>query len=75
MSEIGDEASLPVLALLMTAMGLFLMPVQAAFSRAMERRADRFAVELTRNGAAYARAMEGWRHRVWPTRIRRDRWS
>jgi STE24 endopeptidase len=58
-SDIGDEASLPVLALLMTAMGLFVMPVQAAFSRAMERRADRFAVELTRNGAAYARAMEG----------------
>jgi STE24 endopeptidase len=58
-SEIGDEASLPVLALLMTAIGLFLVPVQAAFSRAMERRADRFAVELTRNGAAYARAMEG----------------
>ena len=51
------------------------MPVQAAFSRAMERRADRFAVELTRNGEAYARAMEGWRHRVWPTRIRRARWS
>jgi STE24 endopeptidase len=58
-SDIGDEASLPVLALLMTAMGLFLLPVQAAFSRALERRADRFAVELTRNGAAYARAMEG----------------
>src|SRR5215211_6167923 len=58
-SEIGDEASLPVLALLMTAMGLVVMPVQAAFSRAMERRADRFAVDLTGNGDAYARAMEG----------------
>ena len=58
-SEVADEASLPVLALLMTAMGLVLMPVQAAFSRGMERRADRFAVELTRNGEAYARAMEG----------------
>jgi STE24 endopeptidase len=58
-SDIGDEGSLPVLALLMIAMGLFLLPVQAAFSRALERRADRFAVELTRNGAAYARAMEG----------------
>jgi STE24 endopeptidase len=58
-SDIADEASIPVLALLMTAMGLVLMPVQAAFSRAMERRADRFAVELTRDGAAYARAMEG----------------
>jgi STE24 endopeptidase len=58
-SEVGDEASLPVLALLMTAMGLVVMPVQAAFSRAMERRADRFAVDLTGNGNAYARAMEG----------------
>jgi STE24 endopeptidase len=58
-SEVADEASLPLLALLMTAMGLILMPVQAAFSRAMERRADRFAVALTRNGDAYARAMEG----------------
>jgi len=58
-SDIADEASLPVLALLMTAMGLVLMPVQAAFSRALERRADRFAVELTRDGGAYARAMEG----------------
>jgi STE24 endopeptidase len=57
-SEVADEASLPLLALVMTAMGFFLMPVQAAFSRAMERRADRFAVELTRNGEAYARAME-----------------
>jgi STE24 endopeptidase len=54
----GDEASLPVLALLMTAIGFVLMPIQAAFSRAIERRTDRFAVELTRNGEAYARAME-----------------
>jgi len=58
-SELADEASLPVLALLMTAMGFVLMPMQAAFTRAIERRADRFAVELTRNGEAYARAMEG----------------
>ena len=42
----------------MTAMGFVLMPVQAAFSRAMERRTDRFAVELTGDGDAYARAME-----------------
>ena len=58
MSEVADEASLPTLGPLMTAMGLVLTPVQAAFSRAMERRADRFAVALTRNGDAYARAME-----------------
>jgi STE24 endopeptidase len=56
--DLGDEASFPVLALLMTALGLGLMPVQAAFSRALERRADRFAVELTRDVEAYARAME-----------------
>jgi STE24 endopeptidase len=58
-SQVADPASLPLLALLSTAVGLLLMPVQAAFSRAMERHADRFAVKLTRNGEAYARAMEG----------------
>ena len=58
-SEVKDEASLPVLALIMTALGIVVMPIQAAFSRAMERRADTFAIELTRNGEAYARAMEG----------------
>src|SRR5215217_2583047 len=57
-SDVADEASLPVLALLMTALGLLVMPVQAAFSRVLERRADRFAVGLTRNGEAYAQAME-----------------
>lgn len=34
------------------------MPIQAAFSRFLERRADRYALELTRNGGAYAAAME-----------------
>jgi STE24 endopeptidase len=56
--DIADEASLPMLALVMGALGLLLMPIQAAFSRAIERRADRFALESTRNGEAYARAME-----------------
>lgn len=58
-SQVKDEASLPVLALIMTVLGIIVMPIQAAFSRAMERRADTFAIELTRNGEAYARAMEG----------------
>lgn len=57
-AEPGDEAALPVLALLMTALGVLLMPVQAAFSRAIERRTDRFALDLTGDGEAYARAME-----------------
>jgi STE24 endopeptidase len=56
--DIGDEASLPILALLMTALGFALMPVQAAFSRWLERRADRFALALTQDGDVYARAME-----------------
>lgn len=56
--DIADEASLPTLALVIGALGLLLMPIQAAFSRAIERRADRFALEATRNGEAYARAME-----------------
>jgi STE24 endopeptidase len=57
-TSIGDEASLPVLALLMTGFDFVLMPIQAAFSRAIERRADRYALEATGDGEAYARAME-----------------
>lgn len=57
-SDPGDEAALPVLAILMTLLGFVVMPLQAAFSRAVERRADRFALDLTRDGGAYARAME-----------------
>ena len=56
--QVDDVASLPVLALIMTVTGFILMPIQAALSRAMERRADRYAIELTRDGSAYARAME-----------------
>ena len=56
--RVDDVASLPVLALLATLIGFALMPIQAAFSRAIERRADRFALDLTRDGVAYARTME-----------------
>lgn len=55
----ADEvAALPIYALLMTGIGIAMQPVQAAMSRRMERRTDRFALELTGNAAAYARAME-----------------
>lgn len=57
-TEIGDEASMPVLAALLTGIGLIVMPLQAAFSRAIERRTDRYAIELIGDGDAYARAME-----------------
>ncbi len=57
-NELGDAASLPLFTLAAAALGLVLMPIQAAFSRALERRADRFAIELTVNADAYARAMQ-----------------
>jgi STE24 endopeptidase len=56
--KIGDEAAYPVLAILGTALGFLAAPLQSAVSRWMERRADRYAIELTRNPEAYAQAME-----------------
>ncbi|MBA2520563.1 MAG: M48 family metallopeptidase [Chloroflexia bacterium] len=57
-NEIGDEAALPLLGVVMSGLGLLAGPLLAAFSRAIERRTDRFALELTENGDAYASAME-----------------
>ncbi|MFT4039932.1 MAG: M48 family metallopeptidase [Thermomicrobiales bacterium] len=57
-SEIGDEAAYPTLALLGTALGFFAAPVSAAYSRWLERRADRYAIALTGDPEAYAGAME-----------------
>jgi STE24 endopeptidase len=56
--EVGDEAALPALALVMIVLGVALAPLQAAFSRAIERRTDGYALALTGDGEAYARAME-----------------
>jgi STE24 endopeptidase len=55
--EVGDEASLPLLSLIMVAFGFVAAPLSAAFSRAIERRTDRYALELTGDGEAYAAAM------------------
>lgn len=55
--RLGDEASLPVLSLCLVLLGFLLAPLQGAFSRAIERRTDRFALELTGDGDAYAAAM------------------
>lgn len=57
-THIGDEAAYPTLALLGTALGFLAAPVSAAFSRWLERRADRFAISLTGDPDAYAGAME-----------------
>lgn len=56
-STLSDPASFPVVALVLTALGIVIAPVQAAFSRRIETRTDVFALDVTQNGEAYARAM------------------
>jgi len=52
-----DIAALPLLVLCTGAVSLLLMPVANAFSRAHERRADRYALTMTRNADAFVTAM------------------
>ena len=54
----GDIAALPLLLLAGGAVSLALMPVANALSRAHERRADRYALEMTKNVAAFVSAMK-----------------
>lgn len=57
LSGSGDLAALPLLLLATGAVFLAASPIVHARSRAHERRADRFALELTRNPAAFVSAM------------------
>ncbi len=52
-----DIAGLPLLLLALGAVSLVMMPLAHAISRAYERRADRFALDLTRNPSAFVSAM------------------
>jgi len=54
----GDVAALPLLLLAAGAVSLALMPLVNALSRAHERRADRYALELTKNVPAFVSAMK-----------------
>jgi STE24 endopeptidase len=54
---VADLAGLPLLALAAGGVSLVLMPLALALSRQHERRADRFALDLTRNPTAFATAM------------------
>jgi STE24 endopeptidase len=54
---VGDPAGLPVLALAAGAVMLAATPLVNAFSRLNERRADRFALDLTRRHDAFVTAM------------------
>jgi Zn-dependent protease with chaperone function len=54
--QLADVASLPLILLLGQVISLAIMPVGLAFSRHLEREADRFALELTQNNHAGATA-------------------
>jgi STE24 endopeptidase len=53
----GDIAGLPLFGLVAGLYGLVTMPLGNAFSRWRERRADRYALEKTEKGEAYASAL------------------
>jgi len=57
LQEPSDVAGLPLLLLAAGAVSLAMLPVAHALSRAYERSADRFALELTENPAAFISAM------------------
>jgi STE24 endopeptidase len=54
----GDPAGLPLLALVLSALGLLTTPVVAAWSRRLEREADRVALEISGTPDAFVAAME-----------------
>ncbi len=54
---VDDVAGLPLLLLAAGAVSMAMVPVAHAMSRAFERSADRFALDLTRNPAAFISAM------------------
>ena len=53
----ADIAALPLFALTLGLFGLITLPLNNAFSRWREARADRYALEATRNPQAFANAM------------------
>jgi STE24 endopeptidase len=55
--SVDDVAGLPLLLLAAGAVSFVMVPVAHAMSRAFERSADRFALDLTRNPGAFISAM------------------
>jgi STE24 endopeptidase len=53
----ADPAGLPLLLLAAGAVSVVMLPAAHAMSRGYERRADRFALDLTKNPAAFVSAM------------------
>jgi STE24 endopeptidase len=54
---VADPAGMPLLLLAAGGLSLVMMPVAHALSRSYERSADRFALDLTKNPAAFISAM------------------
>jgi STE24 endopeptidase len=54
---VADVAALPILMIVMGIFGLVTMPLQNAFSRWRERRADHYALKVTGKKEAYASAL------------------
>jgi STE24 endopeptidase len=54
----ADPAGVPFLLLVLTALGFLVTPIVAAWSRRLEREADRVALEVTRAPDAFVAAME-----------------
>ena len=52
----ADIAALPLFGIVMALYGLVTMPLDNAYSRWRERKSDRYALEMTRNGPAFASA-------------------
>jgi STE24 endopeptidase len=56
--NMADVASLPLILLIFTIYGIITMPVSPAFSRHLERQADRFALDMTHNKEAFVSTMD-----------------
>jgi STE24 endopeptidase len=55
---LSDIAGLPLLLTILLATGLVLLPLQNSYARLLEKRADRFALDATRNPAAFLTLMQ-----------------
>ncbi len=56
--NMADVAGLPLFLLIFSIYGIITMPVMPAYSRHMERQADRFALDMTHNKVAFISAMD-----------------
>ncbi|MFQ6032343.1 MAG: M48 family metallopeptidase, partial [Candidatus Zixiibacteriota bacterium] len=56
--NMADVAGLPLIFLIFTVYGIITMPFGPAFSRHMEREADKFALDLTHNKEAFISTMD-----------------